>query len=98
MTTDPKPSPSAAKLRAAADTIRTIAQLADSEGGEWDHAGHVPNNEAAKHVDLWDPAMALAVAAWLDVTAEDMEINAGIPARGWLEALTVARLIKGSAS
>lgn len=97
MTTDPKPSPSAAKLREAADLIRNIAKAADS-AGEWDHAGHVPNNEAAVHVDLWDPAMALGVAAWLDVTAEDMEINQGIPARGWLEALTIARLIKGSTS
>lgn len=47
----------------------------------------------APYIALMHPPVALALADWLDVIADDMERNAELPGVGWNQAEALARAI-----
>lgn len=64
----------------------------------WDVARDVPSNDdaspLAEHIASWHPAVAFAVADWLDVTARDV----GTSSLAYHRALAVARAYLGDAA
>lgn len=112
MTTTQDTTP-AAELRSAAEKIRAIVWDAsdgpwahEHEGGYIVHGQQGSVAEAidravdAAHIATWHPLVALAVAVWLkhwtELDASERETRCGMC--GDDHALTIARLINGSAS
>lgn len=104
--TPPAATP-AEELRAAAATIRTRARAvlagAAESGSEWYDAhelsllldeGMGDRDADAAHIVTWSPEVALAVAAWLEQTAERVAVGQARPSAVYA-ALTVARTIGG---
>ena len=103
---------SAEILRRAASLVRERARKAQQSGdGEpWYPAdemhsligGGSRNTADAEHIASWHPAVALAVADWLDAEASNRD--AGIGGRGWFsvggqtDALAVARAYLGESA
>lgn len=104
------------ELRRAAATIRARAETATPGPWGVDDSFDTVYSDAragrtvahtydsgpdSKHIVLWSPLAALAVASWLDFAATYAESGNEIPAtrgQGLAQALDVARLISWSAS
>lgn len=116
---------SAETLRRAASLMRERATHPDVSGSPWTASPHgdvhddgslwvcdSQSGETAEHIASWHPAVALAVAVWLDVVAARYEalldtfapgsragaVTAAENVTGWHEVLTVARAYLGEAS
>ena len=79
--------------------------IEDKHGNGWDDAiiascvdygGTENGTEQATHIASWHPAVALAVAAWLDEEAEVVEFDGGRPDLLSRGSVAVARAYLGS--
>ncbi len=95
---------SADLLRRAAALMRERAEAAtfvDSTGGAvpWYMDPNDFDEGDAEHINSWSPAVAIAVADWLDVTADMYPCQCGLmgddPLCEHEQALAVARLYLG---
>lgn len=93
---------SAAILRQAAASIRERAEAAASELGEdaadpltWRGIGTGYRKPIESHIASWHPAVALAVADWLDSYAERMEVLGHAIGSNHGQALAVATAYLG---